>query len=282
MDYVELQVTVTPYSVEAMDIAISALADIGFESFTEAKRGFCAYIPAPGFQENEARITLQSLSAARYLYTFSEIPDQNWNAVWESNFDPIVVDGRCTIRAPFHSNLPATEFEVVMEPKMAFGTGHHETTYLCTQALLNRDVQNLEVLDMGCGTGVLAMVAIMKGAAHADAIDIDEWSYNSALENSMVNNVADKITAQLGDASLLPTSKYDLILANISRNVLLQDMPRYAQALKANSTLIVSGIFTSDVDTVAQAAQENGLNMIAQQEREGWASVEFKMVMMPK
>ncbi len=277
MNYYELNIPFPfSYDEEKKDIAIATLADIGFESFTEgAHNSINAYIPEKMYNERAIRITMADLEITRYDAKL--IPDQNWNALWESNFEPIVVDNKLTIRAPFHTKLPVTEMEIVMEPKMAFGTGHHETTYLCTQYLLNTDVRGFEMLDMGCGTGVLAIVATMRGAAHADAIDIDNWSYQSTLENAERNGVADKITAMCGDASLIPQGKYDLVVANINRNILLQDMPHYSAALKPNGKLVVSGIYTTDIPTVTECAEQNGFKFLHQMERNGWAAIEFKI-----
>lgn len=274
MNYYELSIPLSNSNDEQQDIVIAALADAGFESFSDDENGnLNAYIQEKMYDEQAVKAVLNELLVGKYEVTL--IPDQNWNALWESNFEPIVVDNKLTIRAPFHANLPHTEMEIVMEPKMAFGTGHHETTYLCTQYLLHADVENLEVLDMGCGTGVLAIVAVMRGAAHADAIDIDDWSYQSTLENAERNGVAEKITAMCGDAALIPQAKYKLVLANINRNILLQDMPRYAAALKPGGTLVVSGIYTTDVATVAECAKQNGFTFVQQKERNNWAMVEF-------
>ncbi|MDR2938502.1 MAG: 50S ribosomal protein L11 methyltransferase [Prevotellaceae bacterium] len=276
MQYYELTIPLQFISSEEQkDIIIATLAEVGFESFSDSENGnLCAYIQQKMYNEQAVKAALGELQIAQYEVNL--IPDQNWNTLWESNFEPIVVDEQLTIRAPFHNNLPKTEMEIVMEPKMAFGTGHHETTYLCTQYLLNADVKNKEVLDMGCGTGVLAMVAAMRGAAHADAIDIDEWSYQSTIENAERNGVADKITALCGDAALIPQGKYHLVLANINRNILLQDMPRYAAALKPCGTLVVSGIYTTDVETVTECAIKNGFKFVEQKERNGWAVVKFE------
>jgi ribosomal protein L11 methyltransferase len=277
MNYVELSVTVEPYNDDMADVAIAALADVGFESFTNTESGFNAYIPEKDYNEEQANIILNEINieSTRYFFEASVIPDQNWNALWESNFEPIVVDNRCTIRASFHTNLPPTDLDVAIEPKMAFGTGHHDTTYLCTLALLCRDVKDMQVLDMGCGTGILAIIAAMRGANHVDAIDIDIHSYNSTIENARVNKVEEKITAMHGDASLVPEKKYQLVVANINRNILTQDMDTYAKSMVKGASLIVSGIFTQDVETVSGAAQKNGLLFVSQNSRNGWASAEF-------
>ncbi len=276
MNYYEANIPL-PFTCgeDKKEIIIATLADLGFESFADGiHNSINAYIQEKAYNERAVTVALNELKITRHNARL--IPDQNWNALWESNFTPIVVDKKLTICAPFHTDLPKTEMKVVMEPKMAFGTGHHETTYLCTQYLLHADVTNLKLLDMGCGTGVLAIVAIMRGAAHADAIDIDEWSYKSTLENAERNGVAEKITALYGDSSLIPQGKYNLILANINRNILLQDMQCYADALKPNSMLVVSGIYTTDVEAVVDCAKENGFTFVEQKEMNGWAMVVFK------
>ncbi len=277
MNYIELQINLTPYSTELSELLTAELGEAGFESFVDTETGLNAYIPVDDYKENIVKVLFHQYDKmAAISYTPQFIPEQNWNAVWESNFDPIVVDGICTIRAPFHKNLPKTAINIVMEPKMAFGTGHHDTTYLMAEALLHFPVKDLQVLDMGCGTGILAMIAAKRGAKKfVDAIDIDVWSKNSTLENAKRNRVGQKIRAILGDAALIQRHKYDLILANINRNILLEDMGTYATGLKPNGTLMVSGIFTTDLPDIIAAAEKEGLRQVAQKSRNNWAMAQF-------
>ncbi len=273
MDYIELQITLKPYIAELSELLTAELSELGYESFTDTENGLNAYIPVTQYQEVPLKVIFHNYKEmADINYTPQFIPEQNWNAVWESNFSPLVIDGICTIRAPFHKDLPKTAMNIVMEPKMAFGTGHHDTTYLMAEALLHFPVKDLQVLDMGCGTGILAMIAAKRGAKKLiDAIDIDVWAKNSTLENARRNRVAQKIRAILGDASLIQKNKYDLILANINRNILLADMSTYAMGLKPGGTLMLSGIFTTDLPDILAEAQLHGLHPIAQKSRNNWA-----------
>ena len=273
MDYIELQITLTPYTAELSEVIAAELGELGYESFTDTENGLNAYIPVGQYQEAAAKVVFYNYKdIAGISYKVQFIPEQNWNAVWESNFSPLVIDGICTIRAPFHKNLPKTAINIVMEPKMAFGTGHHDTTYLMAEALLHFPVKNLQVLDIGCGTGILALIAAKRGAKKfVDAIDIDVWAKNSTLENARRNRVAHKIRAILGDASLIQKGKYDLILANINRNILLADMSTYAMGLKSGGSLMLSGIFTSDIPCILAEAQSHGLRPVEQKSRNNWA-----------
>ncbi len=283
MDYIELQITLTPYSVEQSELLTAELGELGYESFVDTDNGLNAYIPVDRYRENDLKVLFFNYKDSVLIhYTPQFIPEQNWNAVWESNFDPVVIDGLCTIRAPFHKNLPKTAVNIVMEPKMAFGTGHHDTTYLMAEALLHFPVKGLQVLDMGCGTGILAIIAAKRGAkSFVDAIDIDVWAKNSTLENARRNRVSGKIRAIQGDASLIQRDKYDLILANINRNILLEDMSTYALGLKPGGTLMISGIFTSDLPDMIAAAESCGFRLITQKSRNNWAMARFTAEALP-
>jgi ribosomal protein L11 methyltransferase len=273
VDYIELQITLKPYAVELGEMLAAELGELGYESFTDTEDGLNAYIPVNQYQESLLKVVFHNYKpVADISYVPQFIPEQNWNAVWESNFAPIVIDGICTIRAPFHKNLPKTAMTIVMEPKMAFGTGHHDTTCQMAEALLHFSVKDLQVLDMGCGTGILAIIAAKRGAKKfVDAIDIDVWAKNSTLENARRNRVTQKIRAILGDASLIGKDKYDLILANINRNILLADMSAYAMGLKPGGTLMLSGFLTADIPDILAEAQRQGLRPVTQRSRNNWA-----------
>ncbi len=277
MDYIEIKLTIQPYSEELSEILTAELGDLGFESFFETEDGLEAYIQVKSYNKKDLEKLLENYKEG-YSIELKEtlIKAQNWNAVWESNFEPITIDNRCTVRAPFHTDMPKLEYDIVITPKMSFGTGHHDTTYLVAEWLLNNDVKNLKVLDMGCGTGILAILAAMRNAQSIDAIDIDEWAYNNAIENVKTNNVADKITIQQGDAALLKGHTYDLILANINRNILLQDMAAYVDSLTEGGTLVVSGIFTEDIPTITEEATKQGLQQVEEKSRNKWARVVFR------
>ena len=277
MDYIELTVSIEPFSVDASDILMSELGELGFESFTETDNGFNAYIPDSLYSTLAIKELIAAYKGQLIVGTKEKlIKAQNWNAVWESNFEPTVIANRCVIRAPFHTGLPEYEMDIVIEPKMSFGTGHHATTYLIAEWLLNQNVSGLSVLDMGCGTGVLAIIAALKNAVSVDAVDIDEWAYSNALENVAANSCKSKVTVRLGDASLLEGRMYNLILANINRNILVQDMERYVNSLVTDGTLVVSGIFTEDIPIVAGKAAEFGLQQVESKSRDKWARIVFQ------
>lgn len=270
MDYVELNVPVA--DAAQAEIVTALLADFPFESFAEESGVLKAYLPKEALygckEEVDAVLAGFGVPGAAYI----EIETQNWNALWESNFEPVEVDGACTIRAPF-SPAPERGLDIVIMPKMSFGTGHHATTWLMTAELMKRDLSGLSGLDMGSGTGVLAIVAVKRGAEHVDAVDIDDWAYENSRENIAENGVEGRVTPVLGDASAIAGREYDFILANINRNILLADMPRYAETLRAGGELIMSGILERDVQAIEERAAGLGLRPEGTRVREGWAVV---------
>lgn len=271
--YLEFDFKVKPVE-PASDILMAELGELGFESFVENEEGLLAYILKSEWQEQ----TLDDLFVLQQpdfeiTWTSKEIEQQNWNAEWEKNFHPIRVGDVCMVRAPFHAKEEVT-FDIVIEPKMSFGTGHHETTYMMLQHILNTDFEGKSVLDMGCGTGVLAILAKMKGARSADAIDIDEWCYLNSLENVERNNCAD-IQVFQGDSSLLNDKKYDIILANINRNILLEDIPIYANSLNKGGALFLSGFYLEDLDAISLKCAANGLEFEKNLEKNRWVSAKY-------
>ena len=270
MDYVELNVPVA--DAAQAEIVTALLADFPFESFAEESGVLKAYLPKEALygckEEVDAVLAGFGVTGAAYI----EIETQNWNALWESNFEPVEVDGACTIRAPF-SPAPERGLDIVIMPKMSFGTGQHATTWLMTAELMKRDLSGLSGLDMGSGTGVLAIVAVKRGAEHVDAVDIDDWAYENSRENIAENGVEGRVTPVLGDASAIAGREYDFILANINRNILLADMPRYAETLRAGGELIMSGILERDVQAIEERAAGLGLRPEGTRVREGWAVV---------
>lgn len=268
MDYVELNIPVA--SDGEAEILTAELADYPFESFAAEGGVLKAYIPQLQLVdckgEVDALLDRYGVASRRYI----SIETQNWNALWEQNFSPVDVDGRLLIRAPFHPAAAEGMAEVVIMPKMSFGTGHHATTCLMAGALLDLDVAGRRVLDMGSGTGVLAIVAAKRGAASVDAVDIDEWADANCRENCAANGVADRVHPELGDVRRIAGRHYDLILANINRNILLADMPAYAAALDAGGELLLSGFLEPDVAILAARGAELGLDLVATRERDGW------------
>ena len=271
--YIGYYFTVEPL-VPAVEILIAELGYGGFESFVETENGVTAYIQKKDWKENILEhIQILSSDEFKISYIFNEIEQTNWNEEWEKNFPPIVVDDVCTVRAPFH-DVPKTKYDIIIEPKMSFGTGHHETTHMMIQHILNNDFSNKSVLDMGCGTGVLAILAEMKGAAKIDAIDIDNWCYLNSLENVQRNNCK-HISVYEGDASLLKEKAYDVIIANINRNILLADMSKYVTCLKKEGLLFLSGFYKDDISIINKECSKYGLKLQESLEKNNWVSLKF-------
>jgi ribosomal protein L11 methyltransferase len=256
------------------EILIAELGEKPFESFIETDNGFSAYIQKELWTEDILN-DIYLLSSPEFTISFivEEIEQVNWNEEWEKNFEPIDVDGKCHVRAPFHPKTNA-EFDIIIEPKMSFGTGHHETTHMMIQHLLETDVTNLKTLDMGCGTAILAILAEMKGAKPIDAIDIDNWCYLNSIENTQRNN-CQEITVYEGDANLLKDKKYDVIIANINRNILLNDMQQYVDSLKKDGILLLSGFYNEDIPFIDASCTEKGLTFVKKFERNNWVSLKY-------
>lgn len=273
MDFVALNI---PVSDEAQaEILTAELADFPFESFETEHSVLKAYIPqerlADCKTEVDALLTRYGVSG-RYI----SIEAQNWNALWEQNFPATDIEGRLRIRAPFHEPAPAGEPEIVVMPKMSFGTGQHATTWLMARAVLDLGVAGRRGLDMGSGTGVLSIVAVRCGAAHVDAVDIDDWADANCRENIAANGVAASVEPILGDVASVAGRSYDFILANINRNILLRDMHAYGAALLPGGDLLMSGFLEADVPAVVAAAQAEGLHLVATASRDGWMMVHVR------
>ena len=273
LDYIEFKFKISPLQ-PASEILIAELGYAGFESFVEDEEGVTAYIPSEEY-DPEMLVGIHILQSEEFeiTYTSLEIEQINWNSEWEKNFDPLIVDDVCSIRAPFHEQ-PDTEFDIIIEPKMSFGTGHHATTHMMVQFILKNDWKGKSVLDMGSGTGVLAILAEMKGAKEIDAIDIDNWCYQNAIENAARNN-CELISVYEGGAELLEGRKYERIIANINRNILLEDMPSYAASLTPGGKLFLSGFYTEDITAIEEECNRNGLRLEEQLDRENWAALCF-------
>ena len=271
--YIGYTFIVTPLQ-PATEILIAELGYAGFESFVENETGVIAYIQKEDcFPDILDTIQILKSNEFSITYTFENIEQTNWNAEWEKNFKPITVDNRVTIRAPFH-DVPSTEFDIIIEPKMSFGTGHHETTHMMIQHILKNDFVDKSVLDMGCGTGVLAILAEKCGASQLDAIDIDNWCYLNSLEN-VERNHCQNISVYQGDVALLKNKAYDIIIANINRNILLQDIPQYAKSLNPNGLLFLSGFYKEDIPTIENQCQDNMLKLVDVLQKGQWVSLKF-------
>jgi ribosomal protein L11 methyltransferase len=252
------------------------LGEKAFESFIETETGISAFVQKDLWDTNILEdIQILSNPEFKIEYTFEEIEQVNWNEEWEKNFEPIDVDGKCHVRAPFHEKTSA-EYDIVIEPKMSFGTGHHETTHMMIQHILETDFTNKKTLDMGCGTAILAILAEMKGAQPIDAIDIDNWCYLNSIENAERNNCK-HISVYEGDASLLVGKKYDIIIANINRNILLNDIPLYASCLNAKGLLFLSGFYNEDIPAIDASCSEFNLKLEKTIERNNWVSLKYSL-----
>lgn len=257
------------------EILIAELGELAFESFIETEEGVSAYIQKDFWNEAilEDIYILQN-PEFKISYTIEDIEQVNWNEEWEKNFNPIDVDGKCYVRAPFHEKSNAA-YEIVIEPKMSFGTGHHETTHMIIQHLLETDLKDKKTLDMGCGTAILAILAEMKGAQPIDAIDIDNWCYLNSIENAERNNCK-HITVYEGDAELLKNKNYDVIIANINRNILLNDMQTYVDCLNENGIIFLSGFYTEDFEAINESCVSKGLSYEKEIIRNNWMSLKYK------
>ncbi len=272
--YIEIEAQVTPVEPWA-DLLIAALGDIGYESFENTDTGFLGYIAASDYDPQTTQGVLQSYSEnCSVSFSYKEIAATNWNADWEKNFSPITVGERIHVRAPFHPASEA-EYEIVIEPKMSFGTGHHQTTHLMLEHLLDLGLKEKEVLDMGSGTAVLAIMACMRGAQKATAIDIDAWCGENGLENAQRNGI-DNIEVLVGTAEQLPKAPvYDVIIANINRNVLLEDMPAYVACLRERGAVLLSGFYQSDLEIITERCKECGLVYQDHKSKDNWVAAKF-------
>lgn len=274
MNYIEVSVNVEPRE-QGSDILIAHLSDLGFESFVESDNGFLAYIQEEEYSEDEVKLTFGDYEDLfKIEFTTKVIPKQNWNKEWESNFQPIDVEGKCYIRAPFHEKKNGYLLDIIIEPKMSFGTGHHDTTQLMIRILMLLNVKNQSLLDMGCGTGVLAIGASMLGANPITAIDIDDWSYENTIENLSKNNI-NNVLVNKGDAQILEKKTFNTILANINKNVLLADMSIYKNVLEKNGNLVLSGFFETDINEIKEKAENLGLKYEERYVSNQWAALHF-------
>ena len=274
MSYIAYHFNIEPVNPGA-EILVAELGEKAFESFEENETGVSAYVQKDLWTEDilEGIFILQS-DQFQITYRKEEIEQVNWNEEWEKNFEPIDVDGVCFVRAPFHEKT-AAQYDIVIEPKMSFGTGHHETTYMMLRQILGNNMEGKDVLDMGCGTAILAILASMRGANTVEAIDIDNWCYLNSIENAARNNCSN-VTVFEGDASVLVKEpKYDVILANINRNILIMDMDKYVATLKDQGEIYFSGFYSEDINAIKEAASKVNLSFVDSLERNNWVSLKF-------
>jgi ribosomal protein L11 methyltransferase len=276
MNYYELLFTVLSEESHHQDLLIDELAGLGFDTFEETDFGFKAYIPSENFEKAEVddRLALYN-DMVSFSYEVNLIPQKNWNEVWESNFKPIEVGDKIRVRATFHEPKPEFPYEIIIDPKMAFGTGHHDTTCLMMDTMLQSDIQGKKVLDMGCGTGILAILASKLGAGSITAIDYDMLCYKSTIENTALNQVKG-VHVICGSKEEIPDEEFDVILANINRNILIDQMDRYSEVLKPGGHIYFSGFYEHhDLDIIKNEAQKNGLNYISHKTSNQWVASKF-------
>jgi len=274
MDYIEINFIIEPFEEYISDVLASQLGEIGFDTFVPSEEGLAAYIPVKSFDESILKNILADFPfEASIDYKVTQIESKNWNEEWEKNyFQPIIIGNDCVIHSSFHKNVPKATYDIVIDPKMAFGTGHHETTSLVIAELLLMELEGKTLLDMGCGTAVLAILAAMRGAKDIVAIDIDTWCTENSIENIAVNNITG-IDVRLGGAELLEGLHFDIVLANINRNILLADMEQYAACLTGGGELYMSGFYVEDIPLIEAEANRNGLKLMYYKEKNNWVVV---------
>lgn len=275
MNYIEVSVEISPLEI-GREIVVAELAEIGFESFVDIENGVKAYVQEEEFNEGLMKeISILKNENFKAAIDIKLIEDENWNEVWEKGFEPINVNNQCYLRAPFHAVKEDVQYNIEIEPKMSFGTGHHETTFLMIEKLLKMEIENKKILDMGCGTGVLAILTEMKNAREVIAIDIDEWAYENTVENVTRNN-CEKIEVLKGGAELLENKSFDIVIANINRNILLNDMNKYTKTLEDGGDLLLSGFFSSDKEMLLVEAQKYNMQLISENNKNDWTLLHLK------
>lgn len=278
MKYLEVTFRTQPCNETVTDVLSALCGDIGFESFMEAENGIKGYIQEVLYNEDTLRGMLENFPMENTEISFEAVPqeDKDWNEEWEKNFfQPIILDNRCVIHSTFHKNVPQAEYDILINPQMAFGTGHHETTSLILGELLDADLQGKSLLDMGCGTSILAILAAMRGAGPITAIDIDDWCVSNSKDNIQLNHITN-ITVEQGDASSLKgRSPFDIIIANINRNILLNDMAQYVSCMHPGSEIYMSGFYVEDIPFIRAKGEELGLRFLHYKEKNNWAAVKL-------
>jgi len=275
MQYIELKLTLSPNEEYIADLLASFLGEIGFESFEETIDGMIAYIQQGVFDEDDLKHLLSNFPYTTAItYEILSIDQINWNEEWEKHyFEPIIIGNKCVIHSSFHTNVPTAEYDIVIDPKMSFGTGHHETTSLMIEEILCSELSGKSVIDMGCGTAVLAILAAKRGARPVYAIDIDPWCTENSAENIQLNGV-EWISIALGGAEQLEGLKADVIFANINRNILLADINKYSASLNEGGVLYMSGFYTQDIQMLEKEANRNGLVVVSSREKNNWAAIQ--------
>lgn len=278
MDYFEIKINTTPSSDIITDVLSALAGEAGCESFIPETNGLTAYAQQNIFDKGILEENLSNFPIENVLisYEIKVAENKDWNAEWEQNsFQPIVIGNECVVHSMSHTDYPVAKYDIIINPKLAFGSGHHQTTSMMMQRILDMDIKGLDVLDMGCGTSILGILAKMCGANHLTAIDIDQWSVDNSKEHFILNNIDDAVVL-LGDATLLTDMKFDVILANINRNILLNDMAKYVACLNPSGALLMSGFYTEDIPLIQQEAERLGLTYLDSMVQDNWACLKFK------
>jgi ribosomal protein L11 methyltransferase len=277
MQYIQVTFTFETIVEFQRDLLINDLAEIGFNTFEDTSNGFSAFIDEASYQQSTLAAVVQSYKEELdFSFEVTEIEGENWNEQWEKNFEPLVISDQCYVRATFHAPQPQYPYEIVIDPKMAFGTGHHQTTTMVMEYILSLDVSGKDILDMGCGTGILAFLAAKKGAAKLTAIDYDEVCYDSTVENAALNGI-ENIEIICGGKEVIPQSSFDIILANINRNILLDQIPVYAEVLKSGGDIVFSGFYESpDLDMIKKACEEVNIHYLDHKKIDDWVAARFQ------
>ena len=276
-EYIEVSVKLDPFSEEMAEILTAELSELPFDSFVTEEPYLKCYIQKEAYKPSDVKVVLSGYPAAAD-FSAVLVQGQNWNRLWEQGFQPIVVDGKVTVKAPFNADVPHTRFNIWIDPRMAFGTGYHHTTFMMMQRMLALEefIRDRSVVDMGCGTAILAILAAKMRARKVFAVDIDAVAARSAWGNCRWNKVGTRVETACGDASLLQMGTYDVLLANIHRNIILQDLPTYCRSLRKGGHMLLSGFYEADVPAIRQAAEALGLVFAGQSARDDWACVEFR------
>ena len=276
-EYIEVSVKLDPFSEEMAEILTAELSELPFDSFVTEEPYLKCYIQKEAYKPSDVKVVLSGYPAATD-FSAVLVQGQNWNRLWEQGFQPIVVDGKVTVKAPFNADVPRTRFNIWIDPRMAFGTGYHHTTFMMMQRMLALEefIRDRSVVDMGCGTAILAILAAKMRARKVFAVDIDAVAARSAWGNCRWNKVGTRVETACGDASLLQMGTYDVLLANIHRNIILQDLPTYCRSLRKGGHMLLSGFYEADVPAIRQAAEALGLVFAGQSVRDDWACVEFR------
>lgn len=279
MKYIEFTFTTVPSNQTVNDVLTFVLGEVNFESFVECEQGLKAYIPQESVDEQAIREAVADfpMPDVAISYTSAEAEDKNWNEVWEKNyFQPIVIGNRCVVHSTFHRDVPKAEYDIVINPQMAFGTGYHETTSLIMERLLELDLTGRTVLDVGCGTSILSILASMRGARSCKAIDVDEWCIRNSLENIALNHIGNITVRQQDSSALDGEEQFDIVIANINRNILLRDMKNYVLCMRPGAALHMSGFYVDDIPAIRAEAERLGLQFVASREKHRWATVEVR------